>query len=776
MKKTSLFIALLFACLIFQAQTNIRVVAPIAGVPSSNEYKVSVSTARNGAYSPSHVHFTREYWNGSNDDFRYNFYLEGYRMSYVNFEFANGEVWVQVEKPTGNIPDLEVRPVAKKTEIIYENDANGKRIAKIKIQAPTTDYFKTSYLSVVPKVAGNRAFDNGLGIFANPFVNAPTTNIVNVGPGDAIPQAVSLSAGQTVIFEPGNHNIGINYVVKSGVSYFLANGSVVTGTFNNGQSVNNVKIYGYGSLTSTGIKRFEGGEKLKHRSIDFSNSDNVIIEGITIVDPSHHTLILGDGEVTKNIVRKIKILGWRANGDGIHVTGKALVQDCFIRTQDDACYIASAMDGVTIERLVIWTDFNGSAFIFTAASPGKNVDVLNSDVVYNRSRFSRIDPGGANNNDWLGYDGGYVFNLRGLQNNAIVENITIDSIRVDDETLERALFHLVMVPNPGTSTNFKFRNIVFRNITAPYGGDYPNKILGHSSTSFPEGIKFECVRIGTNNANNLLTNLNGWSTNNLVNGQITFGTCTETALAIGDDGTGLKAEYFKNTTLDGTPFSTSIVDSVAYAMGLGGFNDNTDIDIFSLRFSGQVMPRYTETYNFHTLSDDGVRLWVNGVKIIDDFNIYAVKENTGTIQLEANKKYDIKLEYFENKANAQVKLFWSSARQAKQIIPRKRLYPSCLNCNTVPVGSNTKALALSPNPIEKGSNLTVGYVSDAATPAPAQLVVNDFSGKPVYSKNVTIVKGSNTFTIPTNNIIPGIYVINLIANNKKKVTSKLVIN
>jgi hypothetical protein len=42
----------------------------------------------------------------------------------------------------------------------------------------------------------------------------------------------------------------------------------------------------------------------------------------------------------------------------------------------------------------------------------------------------------------------------------------------------------------------------------------------------------------------------------------------------------------------------------------------------------------------------------------------------------ANQKYDIVMEYYENTGSAVAKLSWSSASQAKQIIPQIRLYPN----------------------------------------------------------------------------------------------------
>ena len=43
---------------------------------------------------------------------------------------------------------------------------------------------------------------------------------------------------------------------------------------------------------------------------------------------------------------------------------------------------------------------------------------------------------------------------------------------------------------------------------------------------------------------------------------------------------------------------------------------------FSARWTGDIV-RYTETYTFITTSDDGVRLWVDGRRIIDNYTDHA---------------------------------------------------------------------------------------------------------------------------------------------------------
>ena len=60
-------------------------------------------------------------------------------------------------------------------------------------------------------------------------------------------------------------------------------------------------------------------------------------------------------------MRWVKIFTWRANGDGINPFSNGLVEDCFIRTQDDSIYV----NGRGIRRTVFWNDGNGSSFVLS---------------------------------------------------------------------------------------------------------------------------------------------------------------------------------------------------------------------------------------------------------------------------------------------------------------------------------------------------------------------------------------------------------------------------
>ena len=99
------------------------------------------------------------------------------------------------------------------------------------------------------------------------------------------------------------------------------------------------------------------------------------------------------------------------------------------------------------------------------------------------------------------------------------------------------------------------------------------------------------------------------------------------------------------------------------------------MDTFSVRWTGQVQPQYSETYTFYTNSDDGIRLWVNGQLVVNNWTDHGPTENSGPIALVANQRYDIVLEFYENGGGAIAQLSWSSASQTKQIIPSNRLFP-----------------------------------------------------------------------------------------------------
>ncbi|UQZ81097.1 Endo-1,4-beta-xylanase A precursor [Paenibacillus konkukensis] len=144
------------------------------------------------------------------------------------------------------------------------------------------------------------------------------------------------------------------------------------------------------------------------------------------------------------------------------------------------------------------------------------------------------------------------------------------------------------------------------------------------------------------------------------------------ATVYGQIGNGLKGEYFDNA--DFTDLKITRTDAnVNFNWGAGAPDPSMGADSFSVRWTGQIRPQYSQKYQFYAGFDGGVRLWVNGELLLDQWSDQTAAEWTSFITLTAGTDYDIRLDYYSNTGNASVKLYWSSASQAKQIVPQSRL-------------------------------------------------------------------------------------------------------
>jgi glucose/arabinose dehydrogenase len=139
-------------------------------------------------------------------------------------------------------------------------------------------------------------------------------------------------------------------------------------------------------------------------------------------------------------------------------------------------------------------------------------------------------------------------------------------------------------------------------------------------------------------------------------------------------GTGLTGTYYNKSNFKGSTRKRTDA-TVDFNWGNGAPIAGIAADTFSVRWIGQVQAEFTETYTFYTQSADGVRLWVNGQRLIDNWRTHALAENQATIDLVAGTKYDIRMEFFDNTGTAVARLLWSSASIPKEVVPVARLFP-----------------------------------------------------------------------------------------------------
>jgi hypothetical protein len=142
----------------------------------------------------------------------------------------------------------------------------------------------------------------------------------------------------------------------------------------------------------------------------------------------------------------------------------------------------------------------------------------------------------------------------------------------------------------------------------------------------------------------------------------------------GGDGTGLRGDYYDN--LPSPRFRGARLDpAVSFDWGGGSPDPALPADRFGVRWTGRIVPRYSELYRLYTVADDGVQLWVNGALVVSEWSDGAARERSGTIPLVAGQPYDLRIEYYENTGAASVQLLWSSASQPKEVVPRGQLFP-----------------------------------------------------------------------------------------------------
>ncbi|KWW18229.1 hypothetical protein AS888_20510 [Peribacillus simplex] len=153
------------------------------------------------------------------------------------------------------------------------------------------------------------------------------------------------------------------------------------------------------------------------------------------------------------------------------------------------------------------------------------------------------------------------------------------------------------------------------------------------------------------------------------------------------DGHGLLGEFFKveKNPDDRNDISVFKFDDKRGERPVANLNGDSFIDIFNefsgtpdfntARFTGTIVPQYTEDYTFSMEGDDGFRLWVNGKLIIDFWKQEWDKEQVSTpISLEAGKHYDIKVEYLQGWGGSWLRMKWESASQVKEVIPESALF------------------------------------------------------------------------------------------------------
>jgi uncharacterized protein YgiM (DUF1202 family) len=140
-----------------------------------------------------------------------------------------------------------------------------------------------------------------------------------------------------------------------------------------------------------------------------------------------------------------------------------------------------------------------------------------------------------------------------------------------------------------------------------------------------------------------------------------LGTWSPVRVVEANPGTQWNAQYFNNQQLSGEPVLTRTDDQINFNWGEGSPGEGVPVDNFSARWTKKLFFPSTGTWTFKAGVDDGVRMWIDDLIIIDKwagsstgFAVYEV----GVDQLTAGT-HTLKVEYFEASGIARIEVSWS---------------------------------------------------------------------------------------------------------------------
>jgi hypothetical protein len=434
-------------------------------------------------------------------------YLKMYKdwsHTYANIEM-NGVIEVELSRVNGEA--IKMAAILPVTSASVATLKDGKAYFTIKKPTQVTIDIDDEINTIAKKDASVIPY-HAVSFFANPIFDKPKLGdpgVVEVKAGSKVPE--DPATYETLYFSAGIHDLGRSIKVYPNKKFYISGDAIVYGTFNNKgiPAGENCKIYGVGTISGGRLKHpFYHPEGKYHidpkdkvseftpwKTFSISATKSIVVEGVCVADPAFHTMqimgVRGKGKAPEfqTSVRWVKIIAWRANGDG--VGGPHVVEDCFLRTVDDSAYIGGDM-----RRVIFWKDHGA---VFHMANIRANPKVIEDcEVICLGTKSTAV-----------------VFNQRGSGAGGILKvDLHVRNFRLTDTNPKGSMFAL----SSGTKGGGSYNGIVFENITiaAECTKDGKNRILGTKVAPWDGGITFKNLVIGDKK----IMNLDSFKTNEYV--------------------------------------------------------------------------------------------------------------------------------------------------------------------------------------------------------------------------------------------------------------------
>jgi len=137
------------------------------------------------------------------------------------------------------------------------------------------------------------------------------------------------------------------------------------------------------------------------------------------------------------------------------------------------------------------------------------------------------------------------------------------------------------------------------------------------------------------------------------------------AAALGLAQPGLRARFYEGIDLKGKLIADLLVVRPRAHSGELPIDRTQQI---SARWTGQIRIDTPGRYTFLPTSDDGQRVIINGKMIVEDWNMHAPKERSGTIDLDAGL-HDFEVQWMQGGGGFEFTLRWEGPDIKKQEVP-----------------------------------------------------------------------------------------------------------
>ncbi len=121
---------------------------------------------------------------------------------------------------------------------------------------------------------------------------------------------------------------------------------------------------------------------------------------------------------------------------------------------------------------------------------------------------------------------------------------------------------------------------------------------------------------------------------------------------------GLKAEYFDNMELKGTPFITRVDKQVDFDFINNPPAPEKDTK-FSVRWRGWITAPATDTYYIGFTGDDGYRVYLDGELLFEDWKDHGPILEETRMELVEGERHQIQIDYYQNAGAAIARFQWA---------------------------------------------------------------------------------------------------------------------